>query len=216
MEQQPTSRKPGKRRIMVQIWKPLTKAVDRDLNALNIKRDRFLNELFRREIEALAQEVTFRNCDAVRARMQQQKIPERVKQTLELDEDVIVRIDAVLEERNIPRDSFINRVLFFLVAKEPILKHLDIAYEREATASAKPLSDALGYLYNPFFHIREANDQRFYTLACFFEGAFGPKGPNLFSLNTAISDDDWAFFNIDSDALLAELGMLSNAGATHV
>ena len=78
-----------------------------------------------------------------------------------------------------------------------------------------PVDDRVGFLYDPFFHIREANDQRFYTIACFFDGAFGTKGPNLFALNTAISADDWAGFNIESDALLAELDLLSNGSANH-
>ncbi|KWT91753.1 MULTISPECIES: hypothetical protein [unclassified Variovorax] len=215
MNKPPVTRKPGKRRIMVQLWGPLAKAIDRDFKALNIKRDRYLNDLFRSEIEELAKEVSFRNSDAVRARMQEQKIPERVKLTIELDEEVIERIDAVLAEKNIPRDSFVNRVLFFLVAKDSMLDRLDVAYERRGQVTAKPLSDAMGFLYDPFFHIREANEQRFYTIACFFDGAFGTKGPNLFALNTAISTDDWAGFNIDSDALLAELDLLSNGSANH-
>lgn len=205
-----TSRKPGKRRIMVQLWGPLAKAIDRDFRALNIKRDRYLNDLFRSEIEELAREVTFRNSDAVRARMQEQKLPARVKLTIELDEKVIDRIDEVLAEKNIPRDSFVNRVLFFLVAKDAMLDRLGVAYERRGQVSAKPLKDAIGFLYDPFFHIREANDQRFYTLACFYERVFGPKGPNLFAMNTAISEEDWAGFNIDADALLAELMMPSD------
>ncbi|MBK6614565.1 hypothetical protein [Ottowia sp.] len=200
---------------MVQLWGPLAKAIDRDFKALNIKRDRYLNDLFRSEIEELAKEVSFRNSDAVRARMQEQKIPDRVKLTIELDEEVIERIDAVLAEKNIPRDSFVNRVLFFLVAKDSMLDRLDVAYERRGQVTAKPLSDAMGFLYDPFFHIREANEQRFYTIACFFDGAFSTKGPNLFALNTAISADDWAGFNIDSDALLAELDLLSNGSANH-
>jgi hypothetical protein len=215
MDKPPVTRKPGKRRIMVQLWGPLAKAIDRDFKALNIKRDRYLNDLFRSEIEELAREVTFRNSDAVRARMQEQKIPDRVKLTIELDEEVIGRIDEVLAEKNIPRDSFVNRVLFFLVAKDAMLDRLEIAYERRGQVTAKPLEDAMGFLYSPFFHIREANDGRFYTLACFFDGAFGAKGPNLFSMNTAISEADWAGFNIDADAMLAELDMLPGAGARH-
>lgn len=186
------ARKPGKKRIMVQVWGPLAKAIDRDLKALHLKRDGFLNDLFTREIEELAAEVTFRNNDAVRARLFEQKLPNRAKLTLELDETLIKRIDTVLSDRNIPRDSFVNRVLFFLVAKESHLDRLGITYEREGQVSAKPLADVRGYLYQPFFHIRDANDGRFYTLACFKDRNFHESWPNLFALNTAISDADWA------------------------
>ena len=199
------TRKPGKKRIMVQVWGTLAKAVDRDLKALHLKRDGFLNDLFTREIEELAEEVTFCNSDTVRARLREQKLPDRVKLTLELDETLIKRIDTVLAVRNIPRDSFVNRVLFFLVAKESHLDRIGIDYEREGQVSAKPLADVRGYLYQPFSHIRDANDGRFYTLACFNEHSFGEGWPNLFALNTAISDADWEEMNTAAD-ILGDLG----------
>jgi hypothetical protein len=212
MDTPTNTRKPGKRRIMVQLWGTLAKAIDRDFKKLHIKRDRYLNDLFAAEIEELDREVNFRNSDEVRARLQEHKLPNREKLTIELDQEVIDRIDQVLRAKNIPRDSFVNRVLFFLVAKEPMLDRLDIAYERKGEVAAKPLADAMGFLYNPFFHIREANDGRFYTLACFYESVFGIQGPNLFAMNTAISEQDWASFNIDTDALLAELELVPDIG----
>lgn len=200
------TRKPGKKRIMVQVWGTLAKAVDRDLKALHLKRDGFLNDLFTREIEKLAEEVTFCNSDAVQARLREQKLPDRARLTLELDETLVQRIDAVLEHHKIPRDSFVNRVLFFLVAKESHLDRLGIVYEREGQVSAKPLADVRSYLYQPFSHIRDANEGRFYTLACFKEHSFGEGWPNLFALNTAISDADWEEMNTAAD-ILGELGL---------
>ena len=38
--------------------------------------------------------------------------------TIVLDRTVKARIDQVLAEKNIARDSFINRVMFFLVARK--------------------------------------------------------------------------------------------------
>lgn len=215
MNRSPTTRKPGKRRIMVQLWDTLAKAIQRDFKALDLKRDPYLNKLLSHEIEALDREVGFRNSDAVRARLQEQKLPDRVKLTLELDEKLVERMDTVLQEKNIPRDSFINRVLFFLVAKDAMLEKLGIAYAQRYQVTSKPLADAQGFLHDPFFHIREANDGRFYTLACFYEGVFGPRGPNLFAMNTAISEEDWAGMNIDSDAMLAELELLPSMEAVH-
>ena len=206
--------KPGKKRIMVQLWGTLHKAIDRDFKALHIKRDGYLNELFTREIERLAEEVTFRNSDEVRERIQSRTLPSRVKLTVELDEGLVARMDEVLKERNIPRDSFVNRVLFFLVAREPQLDALGIEYETSSNASAKPLGDAWGFLHDPFFQIRSRNDELFYTLACFPDYPFGKNGPNLFALNTAISEQDWANMNISADDLLAELGMLPTKEAS--
>ena len=191
--------KPGKKRIMVQIWKTLADAINRDFRAMHIKRDGYLNDLFAREIEALDGEVTFRNSDEVRERLQSRTLPSRVKLTLELDETVSARIDDVLKAKNIPRDSFVNRVLFFLLAKQSHLDNLGIEFDSESPATAKPLADARGFLLHPFEHIRYKNDGRFYTLACFRDGPFGKDGPNLFALNTAISEEDWQFFNLSFD-----------------
>lgn len=191
----------------MQLWGTLAKAIDRDFKALHIKRDGYLNDLFAREIEELAREVTFRNSDDVRERIRNRALPNRVKLNLDLDETIVARIDEVLKERNIPRDSFVNRVLFFLVAKKSHLDALDIEYEKDSEASAKPLDDARGFLHNPFFHIRSQNDGCFYTLSCFPDAPFGRNGPNLFAMNTAISEQDWAVMNINSDELLTELGI---------
>jgi hypothetical protein len=84
-----TTRKPGKKRIMVQLWGTLAKAINRDFKALNLKRDRYLNDLLTQEIEELAREVNFRNSNEVRTRLQEQKLPNRVPLTIELDEGLV-------------------------------------------------------------------------------------------------------------------------------
>ncbi|TDM05052.1 MAG: hypothetical protein C4K60_20210 [Ideonella sp. MAG2] len=190
-----SQRKPGKRRIMVQIWGRLADAIQREFNRLHIKRDAYLNALFEREIEALDREVQFKNSEEVRTRLREVKLPDRKKQTIELDDAVIERMEVVLHTKNIPRDSFINRVLFFLVATRPMIERLDIGYSDSEDGFFKPVDDARHALHDPFRRYREANDGRFYTIACFHEASFGPRGPNLFPLNTAISEEDWAMFN---------------------
>lgn len=188
--------KHGKTRIMVQLHEKLAKAIDRDFKALHIKRDGYLNELLTREIEELAEEAPVGNSAEVLARLQARKLPDRVKLNLDLDETLVLRMNQVLKERNVPRDSFVNRIIFFLLAKEAHLKYLGIDYEKESPAGAKPLSDAMGFLLNPFFHIREKNDGRFYTLACFADEPYGDNGPNLFALNTVITAEDWMILNL--------------------
>ena len=217
MDETTANRKPGKKRIMVQVWDTLASAIKRDFKALNIKRDRYLSNLFGSEIDRLAEEVTFRNADEVRQRLVDRRLPKRVKWTLELDEDVAGRLDRVLTERNIPRDSFINRVLFFLVAKEGTLKRLGVDFKAKGYVSAKPLEDALGFLYDPFFHIREANDECFYTVPWFPDSTIASNWPNLFALNTAISADDWKLMNrtLDSDFGLHGLGFTDPVEVAH-
>jgi hypothetical protein len=208
-------RKPGKSRIMVQLWGTLAASINKHFKEMHIKRDGYLNELFSREIEALAQEVTFRNSDEVRQHFRERPLPNRAKLNLELDSTLVRRMDEVLKEKNIPRDAFVNRVLFFLVAKAAHLDYMGIEYDKDSPATAKPLSDAKGFLFNPFFHIRSKNDENFYTLVCFHDEPFGKNGPNLFGMNTAISDEAWTQMTTDTEDLFAELDALPSKEASH-
>ena len=201
---------------MVQLWGALAKSIDKHFKEMHIKRDGYLNDLFTREIEELAREVTFRNSDAVRKHFRERPLPDRLKLNLELDSTLIKRIDEVLTEKNIPRDAFVNRVLFFLVAKDAHLDYLGVDYDKESPATAKPLSDAKGFLLNPFFHIRSKNQDNFYTLVCFNDEPFGKNGPNLFGLNAAINDEEWDTMNMNLDDLFATLDAMENEEDGHV
>lgn len=205
---------------MVQLWGTLATSINKHFKEMHIKRDGYLNDLFTREIEELAREVTFRNSNQVRQHFREHPLPNRVKLNLELDSTLIERMDEVLKQKNIPRDSFVNRVLFFLVAKDAHLDYLGVEYDKNSPATAKPLSDAKGFLLNPFFHIRSKNDEQFYTLVCFNDEPFGKNGPNLFSLNTAISDESWKLMTTAIEDLFAELDALPSVtdrrnGASH-
>lgn len=194
-----------KKKIMVQLWKPIYEGIYHQFSALHIKRDSYLSDLLTQEIEKLVSEVMFRNSDAVRARFDERKLPDRVKLTIELDVTLVARIDKVLNDKNIPRDSFVNRVLFFLLAKKPFLDNLCIQYKSRSEAVANPLEGALGFLADPFSHIRSCNNGRFYSLVNFPDCPIIAKGPNLFALNAAISEEDWQAMNVSEDNFIAEL-----------
>jgi hypothetical protein len=195
---------PKKKKIMVQLWNIISEGLDKQFSSLHLKRDAYLNSLFAREIERLATEVTSRNSDAVRQRFNERKLPNRVKLTMELDEIVVVRIDDVLSHKNIPRDAFVNRVLFFLLAKKPVLESLAISFKNPSEAVVNPLDGVRSLLADPLSHIRHGNDGRFYTLAPFPDGPILPKGPNLFALNVAIPEEDWHAMNAIDDNFLSE------------
>jgi len=203
--------KPGKKRIMVQVWGVVDAALRRDFRALHIKRDSYLNSLLKSEIENLNREVQVPNSEAAYQRLIDRPLPERKRLTLELDEQLIERMGEVLNAKRIPRDSFINRVLFFLLARDQHLNFLGLEYERSPRIEGKPLEDAWGFLNDPFFAIRAANQDQFYTIACFDDGSFGKNGPNLFALNTSISDEVWTEMNTPQ-ADLADLFGLTSGG----
>jgi hypothetical protein len=207
-------RKPGKGRIMVQVWGQVAAAITRDFTALHLKRNGYLNDLFSLEIEELATEIQTPNPEGFYERLVSRKLPNRVKWTLELDEELIKRMDKVLTDRRIPRDAFVNRILFFLVAKKPWLDQLGVAYERKGEVTAKPLEDVRGFLQDPFFHIRSANDGRFYGLCWFPDRPLFKNVPNLFSLNVAMTEGEWADLNDDTD-IFAELGLIPAGSPSH-
>lgn len=204
---------PKKKKIMVQLWSFILQSMEREFTSLHIKRDSYLNDLLSREIEKLDSEVTFRNSDEVRARFNERKLPNRVKLTIELDVALVARIDKVLNDKNIPRDSFVNRVLFFLLARKPLLDNLCIQYKSRSEAVANSLDGARGFLVDPFWHIRTSNHGQFYTLAHFPDCPFIAKGPNLFALNVAISEQDWKMMNISGEDFLAKLTASTGNGA---
>lgn len=207
-------RKPGKGRIMVQVWDKIAAAITRDFKALHLKRNGYLNDLFSLEIEELATEIQTPNPEGFYERLVSRKLPNRVKWTLELDEELIKRIDQVLTDRRIPRDSFVNRVLFFLVANESWLDDLDVAYVRKGEVTAKPLEDVRGFLQDPFFHIRSANNGRFYGLSWFPDRPLLKNLPNFFSLNVAMTEREWEDLNTESDDFV-ELGITPAGRADH-
>lgn len=199
--------KPGKKRIMVQVWGKIEEALRRDFRELHLKRDPYLNTLLANEIENLEREVQVANSEEVYRRLADRPLPDRHKLTLELDEQLVKRIGRVLERRRIPRDSFINRVLFFLLARDQHLAALGIDFERSTRIAGKPLDDAWAFLNDPFYAIRTRNHDRFYTIACFNDGPFGINGPNLFGLNTAIGEEDWILMNTSLECLGDQLGL---------
>src|SRR6185437_966695 len=199
--------KETKTKMLVQVWDVLHKAVKRDLRSLHIMRDTYLNALFAREIEELEREVKFvlpdEVCRYIKRRLRGLK---RERVTIAVDRDVEGRLNRVLNERNIPRDAFVNRILFFLVAKPSHLRTLGIGYERRQEVVVKPLDDAWTFLHDPFSNIRMSNDGTFYTLVLPDE-PLGEKWPNLFGLNCAISAETWKLITTGRDALLDELGL---------
>jgi hypothetical protein len=185
-----------KGKVNVRVWPQVTRALQRDLRGMPIRRDAFLNELLAGEIERLEQEVHFRTPDDCRTRIKglfRELKPEPL--TIVLDRSLAARIDEVLKDRNISRNAFINRVLFFLVVKPQHLKRLDFAFETRIQTLVKPLEEIWSNITDPFFNFRSANGDRFYTLYM-PEKPIAPNWPSLFGLNCSITPDDWQLINL--------------------
>jgi hypothetical protein len=187
--------KTNKTKILVQIWPEVAAAVRRDLSGLHIKRDSYFNALFAGEIEQLEGEVHFRTPDEARTLIKRRLRDLKPQPlTIVLDRELVDRMGEILHRKNISRNAFINRVLFFLIAKSTHLDQLGIYYTRRADSQVKPLDDAWGSLRDPFFNIRDANDGLFYSLPI-YDRPLAANFPSLFGLNCAISDAQWEEFN---------------------
>jgi hypothetical protein len=203
--------KESKTKLLVQVWEVLAQAIRRDFRALHIVRDTYLNSLLKREIEELAQEVRFSAPDdAHRYVKKRLRGLNRERMTIAVDREVAARISHVLKEKNISRDAFINRILFFLVAKPEHLKKLGIEYDRRQEIEVKPLDDVWSFLHDPFFNIRSSNDGAFYTLPIPDE-PIAANWPNLFGLNCAISAETWDLINTPFELLLGEFNLAGNS-----
>lgn len=199
--------KETKKKILVQVWDVLARAIKRDLRALHISRDTYLNSLLRHEIAELAREITFSTPDdAYRLIKKRLRGLSRERMTIAVDRDVAEIIDQVLKQKNISRDAFVNRILFFLVAKPEHLKRFEIEFDYQQGVGVKPLDDAWSFLHDPFFNIRNCNDGAFYTLMI-PDKEIAQDWPNLFGLNCAISARDWELINTSFESLLDELGL---------
>ncbi|MFZ3001600.1 MAG: hypothetical protein WA071_14835 [Undibacterium umbellatum] len=200
----------SKSRITVQIATSIACEIQNQFSKLHINRDAFLNDLLTQEIELLETEMTFRNSDEVYKSMSQRKLIHKTKLTITLDISLIERINQVLEEKKVVRDSFFNRILFFLIATPSLLEKLMLNPPNQTVNASNPMEGAKTFLTNPFNEIRNRNKGLFYTLTCFPDRAIAPQGQNLFLLNTAIDSEAAAKFGISINTVEDEKKLFSS------
>lgn len=196
--------KETKRKLTVQVWTISNQAVAKKLRAINVKRDAYLGELLVLELRRLKAEVQSKNPSGASKMIRKYlgTLP-RDKVTLALDKDLANELDQVLADLDIPRDAFVNRVFFFLVAKPNHLKKLDIGFDSHTYSDITPLQDAAGFLFDPFFGIRKSNDEKFYTLPL-TKQPIAKGWPSLFGLNCSLDQDEWHAINTP-ESNLAEM-----------
>jgi hypothetical protein len=114
-----------------------------------------------------------------------------------------------------PCERHQSRAIHVLVACQFIQNGVTTRFVQSSTLSqsrkstetlVKPLDEAWSTLHDPFFNIRDANDEEFYRL--FLPDEPIAKGwPNLFGLNCVINPGAWDERNALADAVtLFDLG----------
>jgi hypothetical protein len=197
-------------KILVQPNAVIVDVLCQKLKLLHHNRDAYLNDILSREIEQVLKEVTAANSIEARKKIDASKFLNRKKLTMTLDTVVADRIAGVLDEKNISRDSFFNRIFFFMVASNSTLDKLGIKYKSKSEPHVGSSGLNVDPFADPFAHIRDANSGCFYTLKPFPDHVLSPSIPNLFALNVAINETDWKLMNPRDEDFLIELTSASN------
>jgi hypothetical protein len=112
----------GKTKVLVNIYEPLLRLLKRKLDKACLKRDAYLDLALRYESELLKAKVDKPNSDKAR-----RYISEALKRlntnqvSLQVSRETADLITSVCNEKNIPRDAFINRFVLFLTAPKAVL-----------------------------------------------------------------------------------------------
>lgn len=107
-----------KRKITVQLWRPLLLGLNELTAHTCLNRDAYLNFAFAHESAALAHELQGkRNSEAARAHIKQcfAELKDHQQVSFNLEVTTVQSIVSACEEVNIWRDTFINRVIYFLL-----------------------------------------------------------------------------------------------------
>lgn len=109
-----------KKKITVQLWKPLLKKLNAQIASSCLNRDAYLDKVFAHEAKMLRQELhKKRNSDKAKARIKEcfAGLTELVPMSLTLSVETANALTSACEDVNVWRDAFVNRVIYLLVAR---------------------------------------------------------------------------------------------------
>lgn len=198
-----------KRRITVKVHERLWDGFMKQTEALFLKRDAFLNDVIRSEIPYLAKEMEGKRSspEARRYIANEFKKLRPIPVNILLDEDVAEALDQVVEETNLVRDGFINRLIMWLRSHDKLLKRFDIPISTDRlrgleSMPVSPLKAMEAVRDDPFYYIRheleEAYGEGLYTvflsgdligLSCYLEDESVP-GTDAYRASTLPSEDE--------------------------
>jgi hypothetical protein len=101
--------------ISTKIWRPVLDKLNAKLEQACLRRDAYLNRVLEVELPALDEELPLANSESARQFIAEHldKL-DRKPVSLSLRPDLVERLDDICERKKILRDSFFNRLFFFL------------------------------------------------------------------------------------------------------
>jgi hypothetical protein len=160
-------------KITVKIYEPLLKDFSGQINSLFIKRDAFLNSMIQEEVRHLAIDLEGKKL-SLRAKRyiagELKKMKTKVV-NLVVDKSTANQLNAIVEETNIVRDAFINRLIMFLRSSSPLLSYLDLpefitgsAFDSSVEPMpTSPMKAIEAVHFDPLFYLRVAAEERHKT-----------------------------------------------------
>lgn len=160
-------------KITVKIYNNLLKAFDGDIERFCFKRDAFLNHMIKIETPNLAEEMKGLRLSSS-ARRHVSKELKRMGTTqinVLVEKETAEALNAVVDECNMVRDAFINRLIIYLRSSNSLLDFFGLpraiaTSEYEGWIEHMPTSPfgALGSMFNdPLYYLRTAAMERFET-----------------------------------------------------
>lgn len=108
--------KAAKKKILVNVYKPLRAKLNERVDAACLQRDAYLDRILSNEAGLLEKELPAPNSSDARAHLSAHLgLLDRTQVNLALHPETVEAINTACENRNVPRDAFINRVLLCLV-----------------------------------------------------------------------------------------------------
>src|SRR5688500_2763000 len=105
----------SRNKILVQLWDTRIDAFNRQTEELGLRRDLYLSRLIEREIEKLAAELPFGNTlEAKKFISGKLDLLSRKSVSIAIDAGAAERLREICDAKNLVRDSFFNRIIFFL------------------------------------------------------------------------------------------------------
>lgn len=114
-----------RKKILVNIWIPLVERLNAKIKNACLNRDGFVDRVLKHEAQMLAKEITQPNSPVAKKYISSCLTKDMVTPVnFSLSEETANIITNECKRLNIPRDSFINRVIFLLVVPESIINEV--------------------------------------------------------------------------------------------
>jgi hypothetical protein len=115
----------NKTKVLVNVYEPLIAIMKHKFDAACLKRDAYLDKALRIEANVLREEIEVPNSDRARNFITENFKELKLKPlSLSLSIETAELINEVCKDKNVPRDSFINRFFLLMIASDTILKAL--------------------------------------------------------------------------------------------